>query len=173
LITESSVEEYPIPRAPGKWIGIVKGNLRNVNLTNVLRLRPIDIWVCPENLSMEMARPHDPSISGLIRYLGAKKDETSSVVEDTIANELRRKMQKRSILVNPAGIVSTSAGMLERTHNVKRIYHSGSFYGVVGEGYHPIAHVEECVTNALDRLEWEARAFHKTPEERKRMWSAN
>ena len=37
--------------------------------------QPIDIWVSSENINMEMARPYDTSVSGLIRYLGATKDE--------------------------------------------------------------------------------------------------
>jgi hypothetical protein len=155
-ITESGVEDYPIPRAPGKRIGIVRGNLRHVNLSAALRKQPIDIWVSSENINMEMARPYDPSISGLIRYLGAKKDDTSNVVEDLVANEIKTKMGSRQ-LVNPGEVVSTSAGWLEESHNVKRIFHSASVYGVVGEGYHPIAQVEQCVTNALVRADWEAR----------------
>jgi hypothetical protein len=157
-ITESGVEDYPIPRAPGKRIGIVRGNLRHVNLSAALRKQPIDIWVSSENINMEMARPYDPSISGLIRYLGAKKDDTSNVVEDLVANELKTKMGSRQ-LVNPGEVVSTSAGWLEATHNVKRIFHSASVYGVVGEGYHPIAQVDQCVTNALARADWEARGM--------------
>ena len=157
-ITENGVEDYPIPRAPGKRIGIVRGNLRHVNLSAALRKQPIDIWVSSENINMEMARPYDPSISGLIRYLGAKKTIPGNVVEDLVANELKTKMGSRQ-LVNPGEVVSTSAGWLEETHNVKRIFHSASVYGVVGEGYHPIVQVEQCVTNALVRADWEARGM--------------
>jgi hypothetical protein len=144
------VEDYSIPRAPGKRIGIVRGNLRHVNLGAAFHRRKIDIWVSSENINMEMARPHDRSVSGLIRYLGAKKDDTGTVLEDTIANELRAKMQGRQ-LVNPGEVVSTSAGALESTHEVKRIYHAASVYGVVGEGFHAIPPVEQCITNALAR----------------------
>jgi hypothetical protein len=157
-ITESGVEDYPIPRAPGKRIGIVRGNLRHVNLGAAFHRRQIDIWVNSENINMEMARPHDSSVSGLIRYLGAKKDDTGAVLEDTIANELRAKMQGRQ-LVNPGEVVSTSAGALESSHHVKRIYHAASVYGVVGEGFHGIGPVEQCITNALARVDWEARGF--------------
>jgi hypothetical protein len=133
-----------------KRIGIVRGNLRHVNLGAAFHRRKIDIWVSSENINMEMARPHDRSVSGLIRYLGAKKDDTGTVLEDTIANELRAKMQGRQ-LVNPGEVVSTGAGALESTHEVKRIYHAASVYGVVGEGFHAIAPVEQCITNALAR----------------------
>src|SRR5262245_2241827 len=161
-ISESEVEEYVIPDAPGKSIGIFKGNLRHVNLGATLRERPIDIWVNSENINMEMARPYDRSVSALIRYLGAKKDETGAIVADSINDELRAKMGSRQ-LVNPGEVVSTGAGTLERTHRVKRIYHVASVYGVVGEGYNGIANVEHCITNALARLDWEALGLVKTP----------
>jgi O-acetyl-ADP-ribose deacetylase (regulator of RNase III) len=164
-ITESGVEDYPIPRAPGKLIGIVRGNLRHVNLSAALRKQPIDIWVSSENINMEMARPYDRSISGLIRYLGAKKDDTGTVLEDTIADELRAKMQGRQ-LVNPGEVVSTSAGALESTHHVKRIYHAASVYGVVGEGFHGITPVEQCITNALARVDWEVRGLVETQDKK-------
>jgi O-acetyl-ADP-ribose deacetylase (regulator of RNase III) len=165
-ITESEVEDYPIPRAPGKRIGIVRGNLRHVNLGAAFQGRKIDIWVSSENINMEMARPYDRSVSALIRYLGAKKDDTGTVVEDTIANELRAKMQGRQ-LVNPGEVVSTSAGALESTHGVKRIYHAASVYGVVGEGFHGIAPVEQCITNALARVDREAREVLETQDKTK------
>jgi O-acetyl-ADP-ribose deacetylase (regulator of RNase III) len=165
-ITESEVEEYEIPGVPGKRIGIAKGNLRHVNLGATLRERPIDIWVNSENVNMEMARPYDRSVSALIRYLGARKDDTGAIVEDLINDELRAKMQGRQ-LVNPGEVVSTGAGSLERTHHVKRIYHAASVYGVVGEGYNGIANVEQCITNALARVDWEALGLVKTQDKAK------
>lgn len=158
VITESSVQDFEVPRAEGKRIGIVCGNLRDVNLGAALVDRPIDIWVSSENINMQMARPHDPSISGLIRYLGARRDDTGTVVEDTIANELKEKMGRRQ-LVNPGELVSTGAGTLTLTHKVKRIFHAASVYGVVGTGYHSIASVEKCITNALARADLEARGW--------------
>ena len=165
-ITETAVEDYAIPRAPGKRIGIVRGNLRHVNLGAAFHRRKIDIWVSSENINMEMARPHDRSVSGLIRYLGAQKDDTGTVLEDTIANELRTKMKGRQ-LVNPGEVVSTTAGALESTHQVKRIYHAASVYGVVGEGFHGIGPVEQCITNALARVDWEARDLVETQDKAK------
>jgi O-acetyl-ADP-ribose deacetylase (regulator of RNase III) len=79
-------------------------------------------------------------------------------VRDAIADELREKMQGRQ-LVNPGEVVSTSAGALERSHRVKRIFHVASVYGVVGAGFHAIANAEQCVANALARLDAEASGF--------------
>jgi Macro domain len=157
-ITESELEEYEIPDVPGKYIGIVRGNLRHANLGATLRRRPIHIWVNSENVNMQMARPYDKSVSALIRYLGAKRDDTGAILEDSIANELRAKMRRRQ-LVNPGEVVSTGAGSLKDTHKVRRIYHAASVYGVVGEGYNGIANIEHCITNALARVDWEARGL--------------
>ena len=167
-IVESDLEEYPIPRAPGKRIGIVSGNLRHTNLSAKLLRQPIDVWVSSENINMQMARPYDPSISGLIRYLGAKKDATSTITEDSVAHELEQRMNGRQ-LVNPGEVVATGAGQLAQTHNVKRIFHAAAVYGVVGSGYHPIEQVEQCITNALARLDWDAKAAtgHRVPGDSK------
>jgi len=58
------------------------------------------------------------------------------------------------------------AGTLARSHHVKRIYHAAAVYGVVGEGYHGIANVEQCITNALARLDWESRGYVESQEKR-------
>ena len=159
-IVESDLEEYAIPRAPGKRIGIVSGNLRHTNLSAKLLRQPIDVWVSSENINMQMARPYDNSVSGLIRYLGAEKDETGSMVEDIVAKELHTKMKRRQ-LVNPGEVVSTGAGRLANTHKVKRIFHAAAVYGVVGTGYHPIVQIEQCVTNALARIDLDAKKAAK------------
>ena len=152
---ESLVEEYEVPEAKG-LIGIVTGNLRHVNLNAHLNARPIAIWVSSENINMQMARPYEESISGMIRYLGARKDETGAIVEDTIVDELANVMGSRQI-VNPGEVVATGAGCLAETHNVDRIFHAAAVYGVVGTGFHPIENVEQCVTNALVRADREQR----------------
>ena len=87
-IIESRIEEFDVPGSSGKLLGSVRGKLRDVNLGNALAGRPIEIWVNAQNISMQMARPQDASVFGLIRHLGARRDDTGNVVEDTIANEL-------------------------------------------------------------------------------------
>jgi hypothetical protein len=168
FIAQTDVEEYELRETPGKRIGIVTGNLRHTNLNAKLLKKPIDVWVSSENINMQMARPYDPSISGLIRYLGAKKDATSTITEDSVAHELEQRMNGRQ-LVNPGEVVATGAGQLAQTHNVKRIFHAAAVYGVVGSGYHPIEQVEQCITNALARLDWDAKAAtgHRVPGDSK------
>jgi hypothetical protein len=157
-INESRVEEFDVPGTGGKLLGIVCGNLRDVNLGHALAGRPIEIWVNSENINMQMARPQDASVSGLIRYLGARRDDTGAVIEDTIADELKAKMRRRQV-VNPGEVVSTGAGTLALTHGVKRIFHAASVYGVVGTGWHGIAAVDKCITNAMARADLEARGL--------------
>ncbi len=152
----ATVEEYWIPGVRGRTLGIVAGNLRDANLNAVLEHRPIDVWVSSENVNMQMSRPYEGNISGLIRYLGAIKDETGSIVDDRIATELARKMKGRQA-VNPGNVLATDPGDLAATHKVKRIYHAAAVYGVVGTGFHPIASVEQCVTNALALMDRESR----------------
>src|SRR5262249_55307983 len=93
-------------------------------------------------------------VSGLIRYLGAQKDEAGTIIEDIVAKELQAKMKGRQ-LVNPGEVGSTSAGWLERTHHVKRIFHVATAYGIFRVGYLPIVGIEQCITNALARFDLE------------------
>jgi O-acetyl-ADP-ribose deacetylase (regulator of RNase III) len=90
----------------------------------------------------------------LIRFLGAKKDKTGTIVDDVIANELARLMKGRQV-VNPGQIVATSSGELATSHKVKQIFHAAAVYGVVGAGFRPIENVEQCVTNALAYIDFE------------------
>ncbi len=162
VIGATAVEEYVVPHAPGRRIGIVTGNLRNVNLSSTLIAEPITIWVSSENINMHMARPYDNSISGLIRYLGATKDDTGRILLDTIALELAAVMHGGQ-LVNPGEVVATGPGCLADTHKVQRIYHAASVYGVVGTGFHTIAGVEQCITNALARADREYAGARARP----------
>jgi hypothetical protein len=49
----------------------------------------------------------------------------------------------------------------------KADYRAASVYGVVGEGYNGIANVEQCITNALARVDWEALNLVDTPDRSK------
>jgi O-acetyl-ADP-ribose deacetylase (regulator of RNase III) len=128
--------------ADADWqVGLITGNLTGV--------KTVDVWVSPENTNMQMARFYDPSISGTIRYLGAKKDDDLHVLEDTIARELANKMAGH-VAVEPGRVVVTGAGDLERTHNVKRIFHAAAVFGQIGQGFRQIHDVTPCVSHAMD-----------------------
>ncbi|MDM0001831.1 hypothetical protein QTI24_24700 [Variovorax sp. J22P240] len=122
-------------------VGLITGDIQNVT--------DIDVWVNPENTSMQMARPFENSISGIIRYLGAEKDpDNGQIKTDTIAKALEDKMNGRTT-VDPATVLATTSGAMQGTHKVKRIFHMAANYGQVGQGYIPIDQVSRCIVNAL------------------------
>jgi O-acetyl-ADP-ribose deacetylase (regulator of RNase III) len=120
-------------------------------------VRVADIWVNSENNNMEMSRWYEGTISGMIRYLGAKKDDGGEITEngDIIARELKEKLGKRN-RVEPTTVLMTSPGELaKKPYNVKAIIHVASVQGTPGRGYRPIDNVEDCVTKALELAETE------------------
>ena len=140
LIQKSERFDYKINPKSSKKIGIITGSID--------KIKDIDIWVNPENTNMQMAKYYSGSISGMIRYLGAKKDITKNILEDTIQNELEELMGIHSS-VNPGVVIPTGSGYLEKTHNVKKIFHAAGVTGQIGRGYNPIIEVERCVREAL------------------------
>lgn len=122
-------------------IGLITGDIQNVT--------GVDVWVNSENTNMQMARPFENSISGVIRYLGAERDQENGQIKvDTIVDKLRAKMNGKTT-VDPATVLVTSSGAMRRSHKVKRIFHAAANYGQVGQGYIPIDYVARCVVNAL------------------------
>ena len=140
-IETSEFFEWRLKDDEDSAIGLVTGDIQNV--------MGIDVWVNPENTSMQMARPFENSISGIVRYLGAEKDPDNGQIKfDTIARALADRMNE-STTVDPASVLVTTSGAMEVTHKVKRIFHVAANYGQVGQGYIPIDYVARCVVNAL------------------------
>lgn len=138
------VEEklYKLSFKPDTKIGYITGNLKNI--------KNVDVWVNSENTYMQMARHFDTrSISSTIRYGGAKKDKTGYVIEDTIANDLRDVIGRRDSLP-PGTVIDTTAGELQRTNMVKRVFHAASVIGQPGVGYTLIPNITDCIRNALE-----------------------
>ena len=138
---EQETYTYELVDSPDKKISIITGDIRNVKWI-------ADIWVSSENTNMQMARYFDRSVSSVIRYFGADKDDTGHVTKDTIADELNQKVALHKA-VHSAQIISTTAGQLEKTHGVKSIFHAAAVAGAIGRGYSPINNIADCVTNAL------------------------
>jgi O-acetyl-ADP-ribose deacetylase (regulator of RNase III) len=137
-IHETKIYRYKLA-ASDREIRLITGDLRDVNC--------VDAWVSSENTNMEMARYYECSISGIIRYLGAKK-RAGRVIDDTVAKLLREEVGENANV--PAGqVIVTGAGELEKTHNVKRIFHAAAVFGQIGQGFSPIADVSRCVKEAL------------------------
>jgi O-acetyl-ADP-ribose deacetylase (regulator of RNase III) len=139
---------YPIIGAPGKQIGYITGNLININ--------HVDIWVNSENTNMQMARHYEFSISATIRYEGATKDGNGYVVDDLIAKDLRKVTRGRDCL--PGNIMVTTAGELEKSNNVKKIFHAAAVICEPRSGYRPIPNIAQCVRNALKKADSEELA---------------
>jgi hypothetical protein len=139
-IRESNVYEFQLRRVPQKRIGLITGDIQGVT--------SVDIWVNPLGTEIDLGRVFDRTISASIRYLGARKTITGHIAEDIIGNHLRKVMGYEGE-VAPATIIITVPGELERTHNVKRIFHVAATQGQIGLGYSLIANIENCITNAL------------------------
>ena len=142
-IGRTEVFSYKLKKLNDKYICLITGNIRNV--------RRIDVWVNSENTNMQMARHYDRSISSVIRYCGAKRED-GRVTCDRIAKELAERVGDDAN-VPPGEIVVTGAGELEQSHGVKKIFHAAAAVGQVGSGYAPIPEIGMCVRNALAKAD--------------------
>jgi len=148
VIESSEMFLYKLKQDAKKRIGLITGDIRKVTVA--------DIWANSENTNMQMARIYDGSVSGVIRYLGAKKDEFGYVAkhgDDVIAGELAEKMSKGPPTVEGGTVLVTGAGELEKTHNVKKIFHVASVRGQPQVGYRPIDNIGLCVENSLTKAD--------------------
>jgi O-acetyl-ADP-ribose deacetylase (regulator of RNase III) len=125
-------------------IAVVTGDIR--------RVRIADVWVNSENTDMQMSRYEEYSISAIVRFEGAKHDDTGRAVEDTIADELARKVSGRVPLA-PGSVVTTGPGELAERNRVRHIIHVAAVQGEPGEGYRQVSDVGRCVTNVLVEAE--------------------
>ncbi|HWF82616.1 MAG TPA: helix-turn-helix transcriptional regulator [Streptosporangiaceae bacterium] len=126
-----------------RYIAIVTGDIR--------RVRCVDIWVNSENTEMQMARFNEFSISSIIRYEGAIRDDLRRVVDDRIAAELMRKVAGR-LPVPPAAAVVTGSGELWR-YGVSHVVHVAAVQGEPGSGFRQIQEVGRCVTNVMTEVD--------------------
>jgi len=143
-ITRLEELRYRLVDRPEISISIITGDIRG--------RQGIDVWVNSENTNMQMSRLYDRSLSAIIRYEGARKDENGDIAEDTIAEELARLLGNK-LSVSPGTVYVTGSGALAETHGVKRIFHAASVVGVPGSGYQAMHEVEKCVTNTLRRMD--------------------
>lgn len=125
-------------------IGLIPGTIR--------RVRTVDIWVNSENTEMRMARHTEFNVSAIIRYWGAVRDEAGAVVEDLIADDLDAKVAARRP-VTPGTVITTTAGVLATTHNVRHVMHVAAVHGEPGAGFRQVRDIGWCVTNALTHAE--------------------
>ncbi|MFJ6621323.1 macro domain-containing protein [Kitasatospora sp. NPDC091335] len=139
-LREFVVHPFLLDGVRGKRICLITGNLRD--------LKCVDIWVNSENTEMQMSSQFERSISGTIRYEGARRDEFGHIVEDVIADELSAKVAGKTP-VAPGVAIVTGSGELARSHNVAFVVHVATVRGEPGEGFQQIGGIDRCVTNAL------------------------
>lgn len=141
-IRETRTFEYEMSGSGSKRVGLITGDIVNV--------KSVDAWVNSENTNMQMDRHVGGSISSVIRYFGAKKDQSDCVEDDLVAVELAKAMKGRRS-VNPGSVIVTTAGRLRQRNGVKRIFHVASVIGQVRVGYRPVPDLGACVERVLEK----------------------
>lgn len=140
---------YKLKENADKKLTLVTGDIK--------RLKGVaDVWVSSENTHMQLARFHDNSISGMIRYLGARKSKgqvTDDLIGEALEKALDWKGEIRTVL--PGHVEPTESGELLGKYGVKRIFHAATVQGVPGGGYAPVPNIEDCVRNALEEADRE------------------
>jgi transcriptional regulator with XRE-family HTH domain len=141
-LDSSEIRRYRVlelPGAPARFIGTVTGDIR--------RVRCAQVWVNSENTEMLMARVNEHSISSIVRYEGAIRDDVGQVTDDIIYAELDRKLSGRRP-VRPGAAILTGAGELAR-FGISHVVHVAAVQGEPGAGFRQIREVGRCVTNAM------------------------
>ena len=142
----SEIRQFLITGLPGqvtRYLGTITGDLR--------RVRCAQVWVNPENTDMQMARFNEFSVSSIIRYEGALRDDLGRVVEDRIADELAEKVAGRRPVL-PGTAILTGAGELAR-YNVRYVVHVAAVQGEPGAGFRQIREIGSAVTKALTEVD--------------------
>jgi O-acetyl-ADP-ribose deacetylase (regulator of RNase III) len=147
---------YPVhfglgpPHASPCRLGLLPGSILDVT--------SVDIWVNSENTDLQMSRYNDFSISGIVRYWGARRDAVGRVIADVIADELSSRVGGPRP-VAPATVVVTGPGALAESHQVRHVIHVAAVQAAVqgqpGSGFAPVERIDWCVTAVLreaDRL---------------------
>jgi O-acetyl-ADP-ribose deacetylase (regulator of RNase III) len=118
---------------------------------DILRCTTADVWVNSENTEMYMARPTDFSVSGLIRFWGAKRDQAGRMTDDPISAELDALVARRPVA--PGSVFTTGSGELAHSHHVRHVIHVAAVHGEPGAGYRQVGDVGGCVRNVLVAVE--------------------
>lgn len=135
---------YQVKGCPDKRIGIRTGDLSNID--------GIDVWVNSENTELEMGRMCDQSISGLIRYHGAPRDEIGCVTSDKVQEDLRNRLRGNKSVPVTTAIATDPDGQAARL-GVRKLVHVAVFQGQHGIGYRAVSDLGQCVVQVLKKLE--------------------
>jgi O-acetyl-ADP-ribose deacetylase (regulator of RNase III) len=152
VVLSSSTVRYAIKERPDLIVGYKTGAIDDV--------RRVSIWVNPENTDMLMDRVIGRSISARIRYLGSNRDDDGNIVEDTIAEALRRTVGPRGH-VRIGTVLVTESGTLKIKNHVQRIFHVAIVEATPGSAMKGSQDkLAQCVRTLLERAE----------RENKRLW---
>lgn len=132
--------------AANKRIGVIEGDLSRVDC--------LDAWVNPENTRFEMARPHDRSISAIIRSQAGNRGDLSPLWrQDGLARRLRREAVRAGGEVETGAAIALPPYRLRQQNNLVAIVHVAAQTGMRGRGYQTTRNLEDCVENVLDAVE--------------------
>ena len=150
--TVAALRPKPTPLPPATILFSLKQNPQlklGVKTGGILDVHDVDVWVNCENTDMMMDRVIGKTISANIRYGGARKDSRRAVLVDTIAIDLRRKLDGR-VYVAIGSVLETESGELATDNGVNRIVHVATVDGV-GPGKGVRADVEQ-LSNCMSRV---------------------
>lgn len=146
VLDSSEIRAYEVTgtgSSSNRYIAIICGDLRRVHCA--------EVWVNPENTEMQMARFNEFSVSSIIRYEGAARDDAARVIDDCISEELARKLMGRRP-VPPGTAITTGSGELTR-NGVRRVVHVAAVHGEPGSGFRQVREVGRCVINAMAEVD--------------------
>jgi O-acetyl-ADP-ribose deacetylase (regulator of RNase III) len=144
-ITSVTKTRFALKDNRKRHVGLIGGNLADV--------RGVSVWVNSENTDMQMSRYYEPTVSGTIRYHGAKKGADGRVKDDLLADDLAAWMRKhKHTSVLPGTVIRTIPGELTK-YGVKFVLHVAAVHATPGRGYHPVNDLRGCVTNVLRKLD--------------------
>jgi O-acetyl-ADP-ribose deacetylase (regulator of RNase III) len=147
IVLGSGTVRYEIKERPGLIVGYKTGAIDDV--------KHVSIWVNPENTDMLMDRVIGRSVSARIRYLGSNRDDDGNIVEDTIAEALRRTVGPRGHVRIGTALV-TESGSLKIKNHVRRIFHVAIVEATPGSAMRGSQDkLAQCVRTLLDRAEIE------------------
>jgi O-acetyl-ADP-ribose deacetylase (regulator of RNase III) len=142
---------FALRHDPSRHVGLIGGRLADV--------RGVSVWVNSENADMQMSRYYEPTISGTIRYQGAKRSPDGRVLDDLIADDLAAWMRRHNFTsVMPGTVIRTTAGQLA-DFGVKFVLHVAAVHATPGVGYHSVQDLSGCITNVLRKLDEQSADF--------------
>lgn len=141
---------YKLPFGAEGEIEILTGNIADYETLGA------DVIVSLESIDLQIARFHDPWLSGTLRYLDAEKEPGGRVVKDTLQRALQKEIERQNIQppIELGSVVATPAnpsglGKL----GCHYVFHVAALQGKVGDGYQTRDFfLDDCVDNVFSQL---------------------